>query len=606
MVAERQKVVLKFGGTSVASRARWENIAQIARTRREQGFDVVLVCSAISKVSDLLERLLVKAMNAEHAPVLAEIRQIHEGRARDLGIDLSLIEAGLSELERLATGASLTREVSPRLRARTLAWGELLSTTMGAAFLTQQGLPTSWLDARECLLAVHNPHAADATQYLSARCDHDGDVELQRKVGALFAGGSAVVVTQGFIARNRNGETVLLGRGGSDTSASYFAAKLAAARCEIWTDVPGIFTSNPRDVPTARLLRRLDYDEAQELASTGAKVLHPRCIAPCKHARIPLSIHSTERPEMEGTIISEDGGGLTPQVKAIAKKSGVMLISMDTLGMWQEVGFLADVFQIFREHGISIDLVSTSETNVTCSLDKAAAALPDSALDALVTDLQRRCHTRLIGPCASVSLVGRSIRSILHQLGSSLKAFEEQNIHLVSQAASDLNLTFVVDEDHADRLVAKLHQMLFSGRGDDPLFGPSWREFTDKTPKARRKVVPAWWTERRTDLLDVAAARGTPVYVYDEETLAATIGALRKLSAVDRIFYAMKANPHEQLLRAIEAAGFGFECVSPGELERVRGLFPELPTERLLFTPNFAPRTEYEFGFRAGAMVTVD
>src|SRR5690606_8274046 len=155
-------------------------------------------------------------------------------------------------------------------------------------------------------------------------------------------------------------------------------------RCEIWTDVPGMFTANPRDVPTARLLRRLDYDEAQEISSMGAKVLHPRCIAPCKAAHIPLSIHSTDRPEMQGTVISDDPAGTTPQVKAITRKSGVMLVSMETFGMWQQVGFLADLFHIFKEHGVSIDLVSTSEANVTCSLDQAATALPNSVLEALV------------------------------------------------------------------------------------------------------------------------------------------------------------------------------------------------------------------------------
>lgn len=607
MTNPSEMVVLKFGGTSVASRARWENIGSIARAKRDAGYRVVLVCSAISKVSDTLERLLVRALTGEHQPVLDELRKIHESRAEEMNVDKAILEEGLTDLERIATGVSLVREVSPRLRARALSWGEVLSTRLGAAFLEHQlGLRTAWIDARECLHAVHEPQAPDALQYLSARCDYEPEISLRIRFEQLYEGGVDVILTQGFIAKGRNGDTVLLGRGGSDTSAAYFAAKLSAARCEIWTDVPGIFTSNPRDVPTARLLRRLDYDEAQELASTGAKVLHPRCIAPCKHARIPLSIHSTERPEVEGTVISDDAGGTSPQVKAISKKGGVMLVSMDTLGMWQQVGFLSDVFLVFKEHGVSIDLVSTSESNVTCSLDKAATALPDSALEALVEDLQKQCHTTVIGPCAAVSLVGRSIRSILHQLGPVLKAFEEQNIHLVSQAASDLNLTFVIDEDHADRLVSKLHQLLFAGRGDDPLLGPSWKEFSERSPRSRKKIPTPWWHEHKDRLLDVAAAQGTPLYVYDEGKLDETLLALKSLKSVDRIYYAMKANPFEGVLRGVERAGVGFECVSPGELALVEELFPQLESGRLLFTPNFAPRHEYELAFEKGAHVTVD
>ncbi len=598
--------VLKFGGTSVASRARWESIEKIARARGQAGFRTVLVCSAISKVSDTIERLLQKALDGEHQTVLDELREIHVSRAQEMNVDEAVLFEGLADLERIATGASLIREVSPRLRARALAWGELLSTKIGAAFLTRQGLRVAWVDARECLLAVDEAQAPEARRYLSARCGHDAEATLARRFHGLFDDGADLVLTQGFIARDKKGDTVLLGRGGSDTSAAYFAAKLSAARCETWTDVPGIFTANPRDVPTARLLRRLDYDEAQELASMGAKVLHPRCISPCKHAHIPLSIHSTERPELEGTIISDDAGGTAPQVKAIAKKSGVMLVSMDTFGMWQQVGFLADLFGVFKERGVSIDLVSTSEANVTCSLDQAATALPDSVLESLVDELNQRSHARLIGPCAAVSLVGRSIRSILHQLGPVLKAFEEQNIHLVSQAASDLNLTFVIDEDHADRLVARLHQLLFSGRGDDALLGPSWKELADKAPRTRKKIPTPWWRLRRERLLGVVAGARTPLYVYDEERLDETLAALRALTNVDRIYYAMKANPHADILRAIERAGHGFECVSPGELALVNELFPKLDGGRVLFTPNFAPRQEYEQAFAARARVTVD
>ena len=192
---------------------------------------------------------------------------------------------------------------------------------------------------------------------------------------------------------------MLLGRGGSDTSAGYFAAKFSARRLEIWTDVPGMFSANPRSTPTARLLRALHYDEAQEIASNGAKVLHPRCMLPARQYGIPLYVYATQTPELEGTVITGRRRRRRAQVKAVCIKKGITLISMDSPGMWHQVGFLADAFQVFKEHGMSVDLVSTSETNVTVSLDPAANTL----------DRRARCAGRAISAsCAACRSSGRA------------------------------------------------------------------------------------------------------------------------------------------------------------------------------------------------------
>ncbi|MES2642771.1 MAG: bifunctional aspartate kinase/diaminopimelate decarboxylase [Myxococcota bacterium] len=604
-------VVLKFGGTSVATAARWATIAAVARARLAEGLRPLVVCSAVTGVTDLLGKALAAALDGAHDPILDRIDTLHGALAADLGVDPAPHRPTLEEVRRILLGASLTREVTPRQHARVLAAGELLSTRLGAAYLARvfAGAATDpdadpFLDARDCLRALDRTEP-DTARFLSATCGTEADPALQARLAARTA---PVLVTQGFIARTGRGDTVLLGRGGSDTSASLFAAALGAARCEIWTDVPGMFTANPRDVPTARLLRRLHYDEAQEIASTGAKVLHPRCIEPVRRHGIPLWIRSTPQPEVEGTLVDEapDAG---PRVKALSARNGQLLVSMDTLRMWQQVGFLADVFAVFKDHGVSVDLVSTSESNVTVSIDPASSGV--DAVHALVADLDRLCGARIIGPCASVSLVGRGIRTLLHRLGPALAVFEAERIHLVSQAASDLNLTFVVDEEQAPRLVRELHALLFEAAENDPAFGPSWREVTDgpAAPPAQRD---RWWVRRRDELLALGAgaAEGdpgaTPLYVYDGPTVSAAATALRGLKSVDRVFYALKANPNPALLRRIAAAGLGFECVSPGELARVRDTFPDLPADRILFTPNFAPRAEYAAALDLGVHVTLD
>jgi diaminopimelate decarboxylase/aspartate kinase len=594
-------VVLKFGGTSVSSVSNWKNVAAVVRSRLDEGLRPVVVHSALSGITDRLEQLLAKALGGDWEPVMEQIERRHCDLSRDLGIPISPeLEHHFADLRKMASGIHLIGEVSDRLRARVMSTGELMATRIGAAFLAAEGLDVQWLDARTLLHAEERAGATARANYLSATCNFEPDLALQQRL----AQASSVLLTQGFIASDAKGETVLLGRGGSDTSGSYIAAKLHARRLEIWTDVPGMFTANPRQVPNARLLKSLDYDEAQEIASSGAKVLHPRCILPAKQYSIPLTVHDTQRPGLDGTVVTATGGDGGARVKAVCTKKGITLISMDTLGMWHQVGFLADAFAVFKEHGLSVDLVSTSETTVTVSLDPAANTLDARALEALVSSLGKLCRVEVIGPCSAVSLVGRNIRATLHRLGDALELFEEQRIYLVTQAANDLNITFVVDEEQGDRLVARLHDVIVRNKPSDEVLGPTWEQIQGFGP-VLPPSGPPWWQERRDELQRIARAHGS-AYVYDRATIEQTARQLLDLRGVERVFYAMKANPHPDILKRLAPLGFGFECVSQGECERVLEVLPDIDRGRILFTPNFAPRSEYEWGLANGVHVTLD
>ena len=595
-------VVLKFGGTSVSSASNWHNIAGVLRERIAAGSRPAVVHSALSGITDRLEALIAAAVAGTHSAALEHIDGRHRELARQLSIVLDARYEGLiDDLRRMTDALVETGEVSDRVRARVMASGELLATALGAVFLNSQGIDTVWVDARSVLHAEQRPGASHKASLLSATCDFTPDVALQAAWAAL----GRVVITQGFIAANADGDTVLLGRGGSDTSGSYFAAKLAAERLEIWTDVPGLFSANPRLVPTARLLRALHYDEAQEIASNGAKILHPRCVLPVRQYAIPLHVYATQAPGLEGTVVSGNVADTAAQVKAIAIKKGITLVSMDSPGMWHQVGFLADAFQIFKQQGLSVDLVSTSETNVTVSLDPAANTLDEAALARLSGALGALCGVEILGPCASLSLLGHNIRGILHELGSAFELFQDQKIYLVTQAANDLNFTFVIDEDQGDRLVHQLHERLIQRIGSDKVMGPTWQQlFADDTSAVR---TAQWWeTPHKRAQLCAIATRESAAYVYDTDTLEATLGALRGVEPVRRWAYAMKANWHPELLRRIYAAGFMFECVSQGELAHAFESVPGLDADRVLFTPNFTPRGEYEYGFARGVHVTLD
>lgn len=584
-------VVLKFGGTSVSTVDRWRTILTQARARLDHGHRPLIVCSALSGVSNRLEALARDP--ADHEATMRWIRERHAALAAAMGLDVdAVLGEELDRLGRVALGAALIGEAGPKVHARLMAAGELLSTRLGAAFLRQEGLDTAWIDARDCLVAGDDAAAPEARRILSATVDFARDDALAARLAALA---SPALLTQGFIARDRDGATVLLGRGGSDTSAATFAAKLGATVCEIWTDVPGMYSANPRHVRAARLLRHLDYDEAMEIASMGAKVLHPRCLPPVRAHGIPLDIRSTEQPDTEGTRVSYGAPAAAGLVKSVSSRSGLTLVVMETPAMWQQVGFLADVFGAFKRHGLSVDLVSTSESNVTVSLDPTANALAPATLAALIADLAPWCEARTVGPTAAVSLVGRGIRGLLHRLGPALEAFEDQRVHLVSQAASDLNLTFVVDDDQAERLVRSLHALLFPEGPLDAVFGPPM----DAPPSA--PTQEPWWRTRREVLLGLP----TPAYVYDAPTIDARADDLVGLAA-DRVLYAIKANPNADILRRIAAKGLGFECVSPGELRHVFQAVPGIDPKRILYTPNFAPREDYRVGLDAGVWVTLD
>ena len=593
-------LVLKFGGTSVSKRERWDTIGRLAAARAgEERARVLVVVSALSEVTNELQAISQgDAIAGRIAALLARHRAFCEG---ELGINA---DAAIGE--RLRALQALGDD--PRAALRPLDWqaevlgqGELLSSALGAAYLRSQGLDFGWCDARDWLDAVAMPNHSAWANRLSVNCRFDADAGLR----ARFAEQPArLLLTQGFIARHADGGTAVLGRGGSDTSAAYFGALLGARRVEIWTDVPGMFSANPREVPDARLLARLDYAEAQEIATTGAKVLHPRSIAPCRDASVPMRILDTSRPELPGTRI-DASVATVPGVKAISQRNGIVLVSMESIGMWQQVGFLADVFERFKDHGLSVDLIGSSETNVTVSLDPSDNLVNTDVLARLSADLSQVCRVKVIVPCAAITLVGRGMRSLLHKLSDIWEMFGRERVHLISQSSNDLNLTFVVDETAAQGMLPLLHAALIDSEAmpvqDASVFGPRWREIDGRL---RPRPTPWWHGERAR--LRFLAAQGSPRYVYHLPTVRARARGLLAIDAIDRRYYAIKANPHPAILRALAEEGFGLECVSLGELQRVFEAVPGLAPERVLFTPSFAPIGEYEAAFARGVTVTID
>ncbi len=471
-------IVLKFGGTSVARRAGWEAILEVVRRRRASGEHPLVVCSAVAGITDRLVALADTVLaGGDPAPGLADIARVHRKLARELEVDASILDA---DEQSLAAACVVEGRAAAPARAAILAHGELISTRLGTAVLAENGRAASRLDARQLLRARDDGDRDE--RYLSASCDPLPRDEMR---AAFDATSAEVVVTQGFIAGTKDGATALLGRGGSDASAAYLAAGLGAAALEVWTDVPGVFTADPRLLPDARMVQRLSYSEAEAIGALGAKVLHPRTIEPARVSGVPIKIGWTGHPDVVGTRIART---VTPcGAKAIVSRKNLVLLSMWRPSSWQPVGFMAAVAARFARLGLSMDLIASSPSEIRVTLDLAAFPSALADLDALCAALEPVCRPRVVSRVACVSVVGTAIPhdALAHTPSGA-------TVHLVSHAANGHHVSIVVDRDAEPEIVTSAHERLVACSHDDSTFGMTWSELTrPATPKPQPQLSRA-------------------------------------------------------------------------------------------------------------------
>ena len=593
-------IVLKFGGTSVAQHQNWKTISEVCFNYLEKNERPFLVCSALAKVSDNLLMAKSQALVNDYDKALNELKRCHNNLITELELPPDLLQKDFQDLENILRGIQLTKDVTSRLEAKLLGLGELMSTKIGAAFLEKQGHDILWIDARKYLKAKLPTMNSSSEAYINNTCQFSSDKKLKDIIEQ-----KKVIITQGFICSNSAGDTVLLGRGGSDTSASYFASKIDAKRCEIWTDVPGLFTADPYKIAQARLLKKVVYDEAREMASAGAKVLHPRCIEPAKKGGIPLLVKSVFLPELEGTVIESNSAEERAQIKGICIKNNIQMISVDTAAMWQESGFLTKFLDCFSRKGLSIDLISSSENQVTITLDNTPLSKDKIVMKNLFKELKSVGKIGYNHNCSSISFVGKNIRSILHRLTPLFEKLEDKHIYLVSQSANDLNLTLVMDHSDILQVLPQLHDQLFSDTFLTSTYGNTWKEINSSDNKPAYLEKDPWWSEKREKLISLAKET-SPLYVYDQMTIENSINDLKSLKSIDRIFYSMKANNHPKVLKTVLDNGLGLECVSINEMDYIFNLFSDINPESILFTPNFISKQEYIKAIEKNVFITVD
>jgi aspartate kinase len=449
-------IVMKFGGTSVQDAKAIQRVASIVEGRRSQ--KPVVVVSAMSKVTDSLIAMSSAAAKGDLKQALKIARQLRQRHftvlaalatgelAEQTKLEIAALFESLMEVLR---GVSALAELSPRSTDNILSFGEQLSSRLVTACFTQKGLNSVRVDSRECVLTDDSFTQAiplvDATNR-----------KLRSKLRPLLTAGK-VPVMGGFISGTVDGIPTTLGRGGSDFSGAIIGAALGAQKIEIWTDVEGMMTTDPRLCPEAQTIDEISFDEAAELAFFGAKVLHPATLIPAVECNIPVYVLNSAHPEGKGTRIQAKTPPSHTMFRAIAVKKNVTVINVKTPRMLQAYGFLRALFEIFERHAISADLVSTSEISVSIVLGTKFVT------DALVEDLKKIGSVDVDPGKAILCMVGENVKGQVGMAAQVFAAVAEGgiNVHVISQGASEINIGLVIHERDIEEAVTRLHRHFF-------------------------------------------------------------------------------------------------------------------------------------------------
>ena len=448
-------IVVKFGGTSVGDAEAIKRSAEIVRGRLDRSPIVV-----VSALGGATNALLAVGEQSAKGHLIGALRGVETLRDRhltecdnllgktpeadEIGGELS---AMFDELAHLAEALSTLGHVTPRSLDAMASYGEQLSSSLVTAYFTRCGIDAQYVDAREVMVTDD--------KFMEAEPHVETIATRAREIIHPIVQKGKVPVMGGFIGSTTSGITTTLGRGGSDYSASLVGAALNAEAIEIWTDVDGMLTADPRVVKGAQLIEQIRFDEASELASFGAKVLHPNTIAPAVRLGIPVFIYNSRRPEGKGTRITFDAPHRP--VSAIAGKTDVTVVKVTAARMLLAHGFLRRVFEIFERNQTSVDVVATSEISVSVTIDDAAR------LDALLVDLRALGDVSIERNRGIIAIVGAGICDAGGAMGRALMALGEVKIHMMSLSATGINLTVIVNQDAVVPAIKRLHQEFFGG-----------------------------------------------------------------------------------------------------------------------------------------------
>ncbi|OWF76722.1 lysine-sensitive aspartokinase 3 [Yersinia rohdei] len=444
-------VVAKFGGTSVADFDAMSRSADVVLSNPDVR---LVILSASAGVTNLLVALAegrTLAIRTQHVDEIRRIQYSILTKLADSAIIREEIDRMLENIAMLSEAASLA--TSPALTDELVSHGELMSTLLFVELLRQRQIAVEWFDVRKIMRTNDRFGRAEPdTQLLSELAQSQLAPRLPH----------AIVVTQGFIGSESQGRTTTLGRGGSDYTAALLGEALHVCRIDIWTDVPGIYTTDPRVVPGAKRIDKIAFEEAAEMATFGAKVLHPATLLPAVRCDIPVFVGSSKDPAAGGTLVCNETSN-PPLFRALALRRKQTLVSLHSLNMLHARGFLAEVFNILARHNISVDLITTSEVSVALTLDTTGSTSTGDSLltTSLLTELSSLCRVEVEENLALVAIIGNNLSQACGVGKEVFGVLDPFNIRMICYGASSHNLCFLIPGNDAEKVVQTLHHNLF-------------------------------------------------------------------------------------------------------------------------------------------------
>ena len=526
--------VYKFGGTSITKKG-FDKINNIIESRNGK---IVIILSAISNVTNLLFKLVKQ----KEKQVFNHIKKIHVDLMNKLNIkNKIIINDKINDLEKLVFNTNSDSE-------EIIAYGEMLSTLILHEYLKNK---TFLIDSRHIIKHTNG-------KFNCMKNNFNNNIK-----------NNEVIIMQGFIASYENKKTCLLSRGGSDTTATLIGSMLDVKNVYIYTDVDGIYTSDPNKIKNASIIEHLDYEVAQELAATGGKVLNPYSIKPAQEKNINIYIRNTYN-ENSGTIINN----LKTNNFSVINQKNILIFHIKSVNMWNNYGFVHDIFKDFSDFGINVNIITTSQFEVSCTTDNISET---NFLD-LYNKLSKRYQVKVIKNSNMISVVGNNITLNNDFMEKLFLVIKKYKIHITHYSSNNLSISFMVENEIANDLNNDIHDIIVFNYDN-------------------------WWKIYTNYFMNMMKNKGTDsVYFYNLKTVTKKCELIKsKLNKIDQFYYAMKANSNIEVLKEITKNGIGLECVSKNEI-----ILALKFTNNIIFTPNFCNISEYEFAFANNVKVIVD
>ena len=611
-------VVVKFGGSSMCPRG-YLSAGQRVYDALKNGYNVTVVVSAVGKTTNALMDIVDL-----HDTNCDRVLKIHQDLLKNVGFSLDLLGNEISQLKSFVnefltdSSTDLTQS-----RIKILSMGEIMSSVVMYHYLgryiqnclddsvehgkncdgdyTDMGVNLRRINARHFIRSdSHSSRIDPKTLHMGGGfyCDHNVFSKLIPHTKQY------VVVTQGYIATTSNNKHCVLSRSGSDTTASLIASTTGAERLEIWTDVNGMYTADPRVVADARVIPEIDYKVCREASASGSHVLHPYCLEPCMETGVPIHVCNTFDPYGGKTVVKNlKPSTETSKIHTIAQQRNVTLFTIRS-DMWHRDGVTGDVFRTFSEASIDLDLLSSSHSSISTTTEETNQEKLQKAFTLLRA---KGYEVRMRSDCAIVSIVANNTRtnkSIQNAMDivNGVCGDCDQCFYLRHYSTNDMNLSFVIDGKHSDKLVQAFHREYLkeATTSSAPLYGMGNACQFDTS-----HGYGSWW------LHNSAISENhpeSPSYIYNLPMIKNKCGQLiQTLKTVNSFYFAMKSNSNEQVLKSIIYQGFGLECVSVKEVKYALDLFEITDKEaNVLFTPNFTSYSDYEFAMQNNILCVID